>query len=746
VIGTAPPEAPQDARTSKATYIRQTKHNIPWAFWDYFSQQSKVFDWVSTVGYPITEPYWSQIYIGNRYQWILFQAFQRRVLTFNPANSPNFRVEMGNVGLHYVDWRYPKSGAPVNKALTMAATGQAEICYASTERNCTTRWDRAFAYANGVSETGQVRTGSGKVDVQTRSAVFRLQDNALIQFKQITNSLEAFNHWSGHLFVAHDPAGRDVLNITTADGAYVDTTDSRFSILITDTATIGAPIALIAVPAEGGSVVVGLSSAQGGTISVKAGTQVVLHEGEVILPAPEPIDPAEQARWNQVLKEWHDEGVRTADLGRVPGPKLVTAFYYSWYLSQMFAPNYSGDHGRMFDHPLQPYDSNDPTVIERQIGQAQSAGIDAFISAWTGQGTETDQNFPLLLSTAERMGFQATIYVEVDSVLQQGPINTQLKRMLGNYSSRRGFLHWAGKPVLFFWKPSAYSDKVEDWSRLRRELDPDNKQIWSVDTTEPRWLEVFDSIHLFTAGKWNASTDVAPVDTFWRQTIDRYNREHDTHRLWTAGVIPGWDESRILPPRENARVVPRNSGAVYEDIWQKAIASQPDWITISSFNEWYEGSQIEPGHNYDYGDQYLDLTRKWSEVYRHTVPAADSRAPDTPPPSAGFVPSKWNFFTSANQGCNAVPSSTFTYGQRIYAQVELDSAPKGTLIEVVWNGGANFYERKDELRVSRDVKPACIDGFYFDAKASGGGPGTYVVTLLIDGRIYDSRSVQVGSP
>ena len=37
---------------------------------------------------------------------VLIQAFERRVLTYTPANPRAFQVEMGNVGRHYYDWRY----------------------------------------------------------------------------------------------------------------------------------------------------------------------------------------------------------------------------------------------------------------------------------------------------------------------------------------------------------------------------------------------------------------------------------------------------------------------------------------------------------------------------------------------------------------------------------------------------------------------------------------------------------------
>jgi hypothetical protein len=37
---------------------------------------------------------------------VLIQLFERRTLTYNPANAPAIRVEMGNVGLQYFHWRY----------------------------------------------------------------------------------------------------------------------------------------------------------------------------------------------------------------------------------------------------------------------------------------------------------------------------------------------------------------------------------------------------------------------------------------------------------------------------------------------------------------------------------------------------------------------------------------------------------------------------------------------------------------
>jgi hypothetical protein len=58
------------------------------------------------MGYPITEPYWVRAKVGDKERWVLVQLFERRALTYTPDNPAAFQTEMGNVGLHYFEWRY----------------------------------------------------------------------------------------------------------------------------------------------------------------------------------------------------------------------------------------------------------------------------------------------------------------------------------------------------------------------------------------------------------------------------------------------------------------------------------------------------------------------------------------------------------------------------------------------------------------------------------------------------------------
>jgi hypothetical protein len=108
--------------TDFAFYDDVTHHNVPKAMWDFLNAQGLVKEggqfvtkqinspWFYATGRPISDPYWVHIKIGGKPAETLVQAFERRVLTYTPTNPAGFQVEMGNIGLHYKDWRYISPG------------------------------------------------------------------------------------------------------------------------------------------------------------------------------------------------------------------------------------------------------------------------------------------------------------------------------------------------------------------------------------------------------------------------------------------------------------------------------------------------------------------------------------------------------------------------------------------------------------------------------------------------------------
>lgn len=91
-------------------------------------------------------------------------------------------------------------------------------------------------------------------------------------------------------------------------------------------------------------------------------------------------------------------------------------------------------------------------------------------------------------------------------------------------------------------------------------------------------------------------------------------------------VGPGYDDVPVRPWNA-ASTRDRQHGAYFERGFAAAVESRADMISITSFNEWHEGTQIEEAiprrtadHRYaDYSPQgsdfYLRLSRKWTSVF-----------------------------------------------------------------------------------------------------------------------------------
>ncbi|HEY0068543.1 MAG TPA: hypothetical protein VGE04_01090, partial [Chloroflexia bacterium] len=122
-----------------AHYEPSTKHNIPDAFWAFLNatgpvsqtgqivNQRLIDPWFYASGLPISDPYWSKVKIRGELTDVLIQAFERRVLTYVPTNPAGFQVEMGNIGLHYYDWRYKDAGKPPAGSATVTSVATSVV-------------------------------------------------------------------------------------------------------------------------------------------------------------------------------------------------------------------------------------------------------------------------------------------------------------------------------------------------------------------------------------------------------------------------------------------------------------------------------------------------------------------------------------------------------------------------------------------------------------------------------------------
>ena len=87
-------------------------------------------------------------------------------------------------------------------------------------------------------------------------------------------------------------------------------------------------------------------------------------------------------------------------------------------------------------------------------------------------------------------------------------------------------------------------------------------------------------------------------------------------------IIPGFDNTKSSPANVKAE---RYGGRTYRGMWEAALNSKPDWILISSWNEWAEGTEIEPSR--ELGDEYLKITAEYAKPFLDGPPIT------APPPA-----------------------------------------------------------------------------------------------------------------
>jgi hypothetical protein len=112
--------APPDAGAVIASVDAATGHGVAQAFADFRARVG-----LDNVGLALTEPFWADVTIAGQQRRILIQPFERRVLTYNPANPDPFKVEFGNVGQQYYRWRYGSDLATqATRTVTLTDDGQ----------------------------------------------------------------------------------------------------------------------------------------------------------------------------------------------------------------------------------------------------------------------------------------------------------------------------------------------------------------------------------------------------------------------------------------------------------------------------------------------------------------------------------------------------------------------------------------------------------------------------------------------
>lgn len=275
-------------------------------------------------------------------------------------------------------------------------------------------------------------------------------------------------------------------------------------------------------------------------------------------------------------------------LPRVDSRKLVLADYYPWW-----STSYAGS--TLADTPLQPRSTSTLAGVESMTAQAKANGVNGFLVSWDGQAGHGSQ-FQLALQAAQDQGQVVTGYLETHAATNtSAPANTEylwLEQLLA-YAKSSAFLKTPdGTPVVFVYDMADLS--TSSWQAILTRIAIDGYRVHLVgDAADPSYLPFEWGLHSYTATAPMPSLTTREVNLSLQAKAGSVLNPTVTPKAYVATVSPGYNDS-ALRGTLNA-ILGRDNGNRYAATWAAALAGQPDWVLVTSWNEWFEGTAIEPG-------------------------------------------------------------------------------------------------------------------------------------------------------
>jgi len=300
----------------------------------------------------------------------------------------------------------------------------------------------------------------------------------------------------------------------------------------------------------------------------------------------------------------------------------VHIFYYSWYGNPKF--NGIWYHWNLKGHRpaadlasdyfplLGAYSSSDPAVVRQHMRWIKQAGIGVIIHSFWGQNSFEDLNTRLLLDTAHRFNLKVAFHIEPYSYRRQLFIDDILY-ILDEYGGHPAFYRTEErKPLFYIFKTTVgkgdrdyISDEEWNFMLYRLRLDSRSDSIFMGQTTDlGRSLRSgFNGVYTYG---FNATFQ-------WEELGERFR---SAGLLWSPSIYPGYIDYREKAyTGEKTKYIPREDGKTYDKIAEAAISSLPDILTIISFNEFHEGTQIEPVMRFLEPMGYLNYYPKNANYY-----------------------------------------------------------------------------------------------------------------------------------
>ncbi len=321
---------------------------------------------------------------------------------------------------------------------------------------------------------------------------------------------------------------------------------------------------------------------------------------------------------------------RTAHSYDQSEPLVLTTYFY-WYDIHTKSHILDADGSdALTDHPptLDGVSYREPTWHRQQLRDMAVAGIDVALPVyWGTPGAPdcwSDVGLPPMVQARQELtqGGEAVPRLGLfydTSTLQYNPqhYHVDLRTAAGRrwfYGTIRNFFSLVppadracvdGRPLVLLYAP-AFAAGVDE------QLLPAVRQMFRRDFGSDLFLVKMEG--------WPGEAD----------SVYNWGGAIQPQYLSTVALGPGYDHSAV--PGRTPLVRDRENGLFYIRAWERllaeGVARRPNMVHVETWNEWHEGTDI--CESKEYGRTYIDLTRKYTDLFHARRQIVPEHLPSVP--------------------------------------------------------------------------------------------------------------------
>jgi hypothetical protein len=253
-------------------------------------------------------------------------------------------------------------------------------------------------------------------------------------------------------------------------------------------------------------------------------------------------------------------------------------FYYPWYSTPARDGRWAHwyvehDGAAVLSTPYYParglYSSSNAKLVAAQMREIAATGVGTVVVSWWGFHSPEHDRLLMVEQAATQHGLEVAIHLEP----YPGRTPARAAEDIGRLRREGGFTD--------FYVYDADRDPATAWHEALAHLGDVDARIFGHTALVGRAkASGFDGLYTYDVVTWNGAL-------FKRLCA----QAHAAGLVCAPSVGPGYD-ARLATRHEVVR--PRNHGSTYDRMWKTALRAEADIVTITSYNEWQEGTQIEP--------------------------------------------------------------------------------------------------------------------------------------------------------